>query len=119
MSTYPLAHSALSPLGTGFSVSSQETDPQGITWDGTHFWVLGDSTDTVYKYTSTGTYTGTGFKTGQSGALTGVAWDGTNFWLLNRSTDRADKYEEAIGIPSVSGAGNYGGLGGQNYVRVK
>ena len=37
-----------------FSVASQENEPLGIAWDGTHFWVVGGNTDTVYKYTSAG-----------------------------------------------------------------
>ena len=37
-----------------FSVAGQDTTPTGITWDGSHFWVVGFANDTVYKYTSAG-----------------------------------------------------------------
>ena len=41
-SSYPDA--TATPLaqysGTSFSVGSQETSPRGMTWDGTHFWML-------------------------------------------------------------------------------
>ena len=33
--------------GTSFSVSSQEATPEGMTWDGTYFYVVGRSTDTI------------------------------------------------------------------------
>ena len=36
--------------GTSFSVAGQDTIPTGITWDGTHFRVVGSNTDTVYQY---------------------------------------------------------------------
>ena len=36
--------------GVKFYVASQDANPTGITWDGAHFWVVGSSSDKVYKY---------------------------------------------------------------------
>jgi hypothetical protein len=48
-------------LGTyasqSFSVQSEDTAPEGMAWDGLHFWVVGRTTDSVYKYTRQGVYT--------------------------------------------------------------
>jgi hypothetical protein len=94
-------------------VGSQDTTPQGITWDGTHFWVVGVTTDAVYKYTSAGVYTGTSFSVASQETFpSGITWDGTHFWVVGDATDKVYKYGDVIGIPSVSD------LGGQNYVRV-
>ncbi|MES2668196.1 MAG: hypothetical protein V4644_00680, partial [Patescibacteria group bacterium] len=50
--------------GTSFDTNfSGNSTPRGITWDGTHFWVVDISDDEVYKYTAAGTYTGTSFDT--------------------------------------------------------
>jgi hypothetical protein len=113
LSTYPDASISFQYLGTSFSVGSQDTAPQGITWDGTHFWVIGYGTDAVYKYTSAGVYTGTSFSVASQETFpSGITWDGTHFWVVGDATDKVYKYGDVIGIPSVSD------LGGQNYVRV-
>jgi len=78
--------------GTSFSVS-QATIPTGITWDGTNFWVLDRDSKNVYKYTSTGTYTGTSFSVnGQEPDPYGITWDGANLWVAGYTNDRAYKY---------------------------
>ena len=50
VSLYPNAYPNFGYTGTSFSVGAQDNYPSGIAWDGTHFWVTGDSTDSVYKY---------------------------------------------------------------------
>ena len=96
LTTYPDASVFFQHLGTRFSVGSQETIPQGITWDGTHFWVVGSYTDAVYKYTSAGVYTGTSFSVGsQEGNPLDITWDGTHFWVVGNSTDTVYKYTSA------------------------
>ena len=113
LSTYPDAHVNVQHLGTSFSVASQESNPSGIVWNGTHFWVVGITTDAVYKYTSAGVYTGTSFSVGgQDTTPEDITWDGTNFRVLGRSTDTVYSYLPAIGIQAVTD------LGAQNYVRV-
>ena len=51
---YPDAKKTTTAAGVytsiSFSVAGQDSSPQGITWDGSGFWVLGNSTDFVYKY---------------------------------------------------------------------
>jgi hypothetical protein len=92
-STYPLAATSLRYLGTNFSVGSQMTTPQGLAWDGTHFWVIGDATDAVYKYTAAGVYTGTSFSVyAQERLPQGIVFDGTSFWVIGNYTNRAHKY---------------------------
>ena len=82
--------------GTSFSVASQDTRPSGITWDGTHLWVVGDSNNAVYKYTAAGTYTGTSFSVAsQDTQPSGITWDGTHFWVVGTNGDAASKYTSA------------------------
>ena len=55
-STYPLATTGYQYTGFNFSVGTQATTPTGVTWDGTYYWVVGDDTNTAYKYTAAGVY---------------------------------------------------------------
>lgn len=84
LTTYPLASTSIQRTGIDFSVASQDATPNGVVWDGTNYWVVGSTTDAVYKYTSAGVYTGTSFSTaGQSISPFGIEWDGTYFWVLD------------------------------------
>ena len=86
LATYPLAKSSMQQAGVSFSVSAQEADPRGLTWDGTNYWVVGTSNDTAYKYTSAGVYTGTSFSVAaQTATPYGIEWDGTFFWVMSNS----------------------------------
>ena len=101
-STYPLATTSLRYLGTNFSVGSQMTTPTAIAWDGTHFWVVSNDADEVFKYTAAGVYTGTAFNVaGQTINPKGIAWDGTFFWVLD-SGGTTYKYNSAGVYQSVS-----------------
>ncbi len=67
----------------------------GIAWVGTHFWILDDATNEVYKYTSAGVYTGTHFDiSSEIVAPNGLGWDGTHFWVIG-SDEIAYKYTYA------------------------
>ena len=69
---------------------------RGITWDGTHFWLVTRYGDEVYKYTYAGVYTETHFDVGhQDGLPEGITWDGTHFWYLGGGHDEAYKYTSA------------------------
>ena len=82
-SVYPSASTITGYTGTSFSTLSQDTGAIGITWDGTHLWVVGSSNDAVYKYTAAGVYTGTSFSiAGQTTTPSDIAWDGTFFWVV-------------------------------------
>ena len=82
--------------GTSFSVASQDGNSYGITWDGTHFWVVGHGGKRVYKYTSAGVYTGTSFSvSSQESFPQGITWDGTHFWVIGDSSDSEKKYTSA------------------------
>ena len=83
LSTYPNAASSIVDLGVTFNVTSEDTSPTGIAWDGTYFWVVGDTNNRVYKYNSAGVYQNYSFYTGsQTGSPVGITWDGTYFWLI-------------------------------------
>ncbi|KKL85758.1 hypothetical protein LCGC14_1951520, partial [marine sediment metagenome] len=82
--------------GTYFYVGTQDTSPYGITWDGTHFWVVGYFTAEVYQYTDAGVYTGTHFDIGTENTYSrGITWDGTHFWVVGSGTDKVFQYTDA------------------------
>ena len=88
--------STISYLGTHFDTGTEDGYPIGITWDGTHFWVIGDTNDEVYKYTSAGVYTGTHFDTGAQDVYPrGITWDGAYFWMLGTEYHEVYKYTSA------------------------
>ena len=78
------------PDGWSFSIS-QVTNPYAVDFDGEYFWVLGSSS--VYKYDSSGSYTGFSFSLDRlSGVSYGdiVSFNG-NIWILT------DIYSESKG----------------------
>ncbi|SFD72513.1 hypothetical protein [Pseudoalteromonas denitrificans] len=80
VATYPLTH------GTG---------PIGITWDGTHFWVVLHSAKGVFKYTSDFTYANVSFSvSAQASNYRGLAWGGGHLWLLGEDK-RVYKYNSS------------------------
>jgi len=89
--------------GISFSVASQDLSPTGITWDGTHFWVIGISNATAYKYTAAGVYTGTSFSVAsQETSPRGITWDGTSFWVVGIITDTVYKYTSTGAYTGIS-----------------
>ena len=98
---YPNAATTTGYTDTSFSISSQDTQASGLTWDGTHFWVCGGANDSVYKYTAAGVYTGTSFSTAsQTASPFDIAWDGTSLWVLG--SGQVFKYNAAGVYQSVS-----------------
>ena len=96
LSTYPLANAGFKNLGAGFSTSSQENNPSGLAWDGTHFWVCGFQNSTVYKYNTSGVYQNVNFSVaGQATNPIGIVWDGSFFWVLFNSNKTIYKYNSA------------------------
>ena len=82
-STYPLASLSFQQAGINFSVAAQDNVPLGIAWDGTHYWVGGNQTARVYKYTSAGVYTGTNFSIGNEMSTPyNIVWDGSYLWVF-------------------------------------
>lgn len=79
--------------GSFFGVTGS---PKGVTWDGTYFWTVDDTANTVYQYTSTGTYTGFNFNiNAQDGDGNGITWDGTHLWVVGDANNRIYKYTTA------------------------
>jgi hypothetical protein len=65
-----------------FSTTALNINPQGITWDGTHFYIIENTNKRIYKYTAAGVYTNTSFFVGNQVTIAyDVTWDGTNFWV--------------------------------------
>ena len=98
LTTYPDARAGFAYTGTSFSVANQDSNPMGITWDGTHFWVVGGS-NLVHKYNASGVYQNVNFSVASQGTSpTDIVWDGTYFWVINNATSpykRVSKYSAA------------------------
>lgn len=98
-----------------FLVGTQETFPWGITWDGSHFWVVGNNTKKAYKYTAAGVYTGLNFSFDSSVYSTGIVKAGTDFYILDYSGQSIKKFPPQILFDSNNTPAGVG----QNYVRIK
>ena len=93
---YLLDNSSDIYTGTHFDVGAQDGNPYGITWDGTHFWVVGEANRYIYQYNSTGDYTGTNFGVfAQDSDPYGITWDGADFWVVGAGGDEVYKYTSA------------------------
>jgi len=102
LSTYPLADSNYKPT-SNFSVAAQDTNPNGITWDGTYYWVVGQTTYRVYKYNAAGVYQSVSFSvSAQETNLKDIVWDGTYFWVIGSASDAVYKYNAAGVYQSVT-----------------
>lgn len=89
--------------GSGFYVGSQEGQPTGVTWDGSNYWVVGPSSDSVHQYTSAWVPTGFSFSVvSQASQSQGITFDGTHLWVVGSSTDSAFKYTLAGVYTGVS-----------------
>ena len=89
-----------------FSILSEGPYPYGLTYDGTHLWVINsDGSSGVYahKYTTAGTYQNVSFKlSDEDNNPHGITWDGTSFWMCGRTTDSVYKYSASGVYQNVS-----------------
>lgn len=104
LTTYPDATTSLGYSTTSFSAAGQMADVQDITWDGSHFFVLAWTANSVYKYTSAGVYTGTSYSLASSGLTqpTGITWDGTYFWIASTGNNKVFKFNASFVYQSFS-----------------
>ncbi|KKL27457.1 hypothetical protein LCGC14_2384960, partial [marine sediment metagenome] len=69
---------------SSFITGAEDTQPMGVTWDGSEFWVLGGGNKRVYKYWVGGVYAFFSFDvSGEGDSPRGITWDGTHFWVVN------------------------------------
>jgi 6-phosphogluconolactonase (cycloisomerase 2 family) len=89
---------------TNFSVSSQDTEPEGITFndDGTKMYIAGNTNNSIFQYTlttaydlSSASYASKSFSTGsQETSPTGVKFntDGTKMFVVGYGSDAVQEY---------------------------
>ena len=99
--TYPDASTNVAYSGVSFSLSAQTTNARGITWNGSHFFVVAQTANKVYKYTSAGVYTGTSYALSISNLPTGITWDGTYFWVVTTGDNKVYKYNASFVYQSI------------------
>ena len=84
---------------SSFSLNSGNTSPKDIVTDGTYLWVVNDSTtDSVFKYTLSGSLLGSWTLAGAGTSPTGITLDPTNvgtLWVVDNGTDRVYQYDNA------------------------
>ena len=97
---WDLATAKIPPLVKTFSVTTQETDPQGMCFgdSGTKLYVIGNTNDTIYQYTlttpydvSTASYASKSYYVGSIDSFPlGMEFkpDGTRFYLCGGSNNR-------------------------------
>src|SRR3989344_4560214 len=99
--TLALNRNIFNYTGFNFSIADQETSPRGIAFNGTNFYIVGDTNDTVYEYNLTGNYTGFNFSiAAQETSPRGIAFNGTNFYVVGDDTDRVYGYSSRNYYPS-------------------
>lgn len=90
-STYPEAEANLGiPNGDSFDVSGEDNDPASIQWDGAKFWITGDQTNTVYRYTAAGAYDSFSFSVGSSPH--DITIKDSNLWISDLTADTVTEY---------------------------
>ncbi|MEX2176874.1 MAG: hypothetical protein WD872_21080, partial [Pirellulaceae bacterium] len=91
---------------SSFSLNSGNRSPKDIVTDGTHLWVVNDTTtDKVFKYTLGGSLVGSWTISGGGGAPTGITLDPadpSHLWIVDNATDRVYQYDNAVGRTSGS-----------------
>ncbi|MCW0295087.1 hypothetical protein NIL11_27095, partial [Klebsiella pneumoniae] len=76
-----------------FALNKYNRNPKGIVTDGTHIWVVNDtSTDKVFKYTTNGSLVGSWTVDSANKYPTGLTIDPSNasqdIWIVDNGTDR-------------------------------
>ena len=102
VATYPDATTELGYSGVSFSLSAQTIYSRGITWDGSHFFVVDRIYNKVYKYTAAGVYTGTEYALSISNTPNSITWDGTYFWIVTAGNDAVYKYNASFVYQNVT-----------------
>ena len=103
--------STIAYSGNSFYIGSQEASPEGLCFnaDGTKFFVVGGSTDTVYEYTvsigfdlgSTVAYSGNSFSVAtEDTAPTGLTFNplGTKFYITGNANNDIYEYTVSVGF---------------------
>jgi len=67
--------------GWFFSAISQAGTVVDLSTNGTHFWILDQFTQRVYRYNSTGNYDNWNFSVSEVSSPTGLFFNGTYFWV--------------------------------------
>lgn len=90
--------------GVNFNAIAMYLNAHDIAWDGTYFWILEGSTDTVYKYSSSGVYQSFNFICNfhPSGGSYGICYDGTNLIVTSADNKISTYSTSGTFISSVS-----------------
>ena len=69
-----------------FNLTSGNVNPRGITWDGSHFYVINSVANRVYAYSSSGSYVSSESFHLSSGNTNsrGITWHGSHFYVTDR-----------------------------------
>ena len=98
---------------------------ESLTWDGTNFWVLDETSKTVYKYNSSGVYQNESFPVNEPPFyVKGIVWNGSKY-VVQGGYSSFYEYQRSYGLPRVPLTSSHGltsemvYLGAEAYVRVK
>ena len=75
-----------------FDLNSANTNPQGITTDGTNIFVVDNTDDKVYVYTMSGTYVKNFNLNSANTNPFGITTDGTNIFVVDVTDDKVYVY---------------------------
>jgi hypothetical protein len=100
LATYPDATAAYANV-SNWGMTSGNINPQGIAWDGTHFYVADENTN-IYKYNSSGTHVTTYSVYNPARQTRGIVWDGTHFWILSYENQAVYKFNSSFVYQNVS-----------------
>ena len=109
ISAYPDAKVVeLLPGVNGFNAASQERGCVGVTWDGNHFWVVGQIGYRLFKYTSAGVYTGVSLSLGNHDfgtplfGINGLHWASGSFWATVYTNDKIHQIDTSGNLTGFS-----------------
>lgn len=72
--------------GFNFSVANETFSPTGITWNGSHLFVIENQHDKVFSYHPGGEYTGFNFSVSEFSNPQGITWNGSHFLVSGAFT---------------------------------
>jgi hypothetical protein len=93
---------------SSFALNSGNRDPTDVVTDGTHLWVVNNSTaDRVFKYTISGSLVGSWTISSGGGSPTGITVDPSyvsDIWIVDNASDRVYQFTAAASRTSGSQA---------------
>lgn len=76
----------------GIFLGSSDLNPSDLFWDGSFWWILGATDQSVFRYEANWAISAAFYLGAEDGNPTDIFWDGTYWWMVGTTVGRAFRY---------------------------